>query len=307
MTAVAILGVFVADLSFEAPRLPVMGETLLGSGFVMGPGGKGSNQAVAAAKAGAHTSFLTRLGNDAFGKIALDTWERAGVSTDAVIRMDDAPTGAAFIFVSTETRDNAIIVESGAAGHLAPADIDTLSHTIEGAKVFVTQLEQPMDAAEHGLARARAARVTTILNPAPAAPLSQEVLALCDVITPNESEAAALTGISVDSVDDARAAATALRNAGVGSALITLGERGALYDDGATCELVPAFSAGAVCDTTGAGDAFNGAFAAALAEGRPSLDAVRFACAAASLSVTRRGAAAAMASRAEIDALLARA
>ncbi|WP_108660760.1 ribokinase [Acuticoccus kandeliae] len=301
---VAILGIFVADLAFEAPRLPMMGETLLGEGFRMGPGGKGSNQAVAAAKAGADVAFITRLGADAFGEIALATWSEAGVDTATVVRDTARPTGAAFIFVSTRDGNNAIIVNAGAAGAIGPADLDAARDAIEGARVFVTQLEQPIDAAARGLAIARAAGVTTILNPAPAADLSDEILALCDYVTPNESEAAALTGIAVDTVEDARAAADRLIARGVGRAVLTLGERGALYHDGRDAVLVPAFSAGPVRDTTGAGDAFNGGFATALAEGADPLAAVRFACATGSLSVTRPGAAAAMPTRAEIDALL---
>ena len=301
---VVILGIFVADLAFEAPRLPVMGETILGKGFRMGPGGKGSNQAVAAARAGAGVAFLTRLGADQFGEIALKTWSEAGIDTSFIVRDTERPTGAAFIFISTETRDNAIIVESGAAGALSPADVDAARAAIEGAKVFVTQLEQPIAAARRGLELARAAGVATVFNPAPAVPLPDGFLALCDYVTPNESEAEAITGLKVGSVEEARAAAARLREMGAGAAIITLGEKGALFHDGDVSELVPAFRAGAVRDTTGAGDAFNGGFATALAEGRAPLDAVRFACATASLSVTKLGTAPAMPARQEIEALL---
>lgn len=304
MSDVLILGIFVADLAFEAPRLPVMGETLLGQGFRMGPGGKGSNQAVAAAKAGAGVTFLTRLGTDSFGEIALKVWGEAGIDTRRVIRDDSRPTGAAFIFISTETRNNAIIVESGAAGALSVADVEGARDAIEGAKVFITQCEQPLDAAQQALRIAREAGVATVFNPAPAVPLPDGFLALCDYVTPNESEAAAITGLAVETVEEARAAAVRLCEMGAGAAVLTLGDKGALYHDGTVSELVPAFKVGEVRDTTGAGDAFNGAFATALAEGRTPLDAVRFACAAASLSVTRLGAALAMPLRAEIDALI---
>lgn len=304
MSDVVILGIFVADLAFEAPRLPVMGETILGQGFRMGPGGKGSNQAVAAAKAGAGVTFLTRLGDDQFGEIALKTWGEVGIDTSFAVRDAERPTGAAFIFISTETRDNAIIVESGAAGALSPADVDAARAAIEGARVFVTQLEQPIEAARRGLEIARGAGVATLFNPAPAVPLPDGFLALCDTVTPNESEAEAITGVKVQSLDEARSAADRLRQMGAGAAIITLGEKGALYHDGTVSELVPAFNAGAVRDTTGAGDAFNGGFATALSQGRAPLEAVRFACATASLSVTRLGTAPAMPSRQEIDALL---
>ncbi|MEO1102545.1 MAG: ribokinase [Pseudomonadota bacterium] len=304
MSDVAILGIFVADLAFEAPRLPKMGETLLGQGFRMGPGGKGSNQAVAAAMAGAQTAFITRLGEDDFAQIALNTWGPAGVDTSAIIRDRERPTGAAFIFISTETRDNAIIVESGAAGAISVADVESVAATISGAKVFVTQLEQPVRAAERALQIAREAGVVTVFNPAPAVPLSDAFLSLCDYATPNESEAATITGQNVESIDEARAAADILLARGVKTAVLTLGEKGALYHDGTVSELIPAYPVGEVRDTTGAGDAFNGGFATALAEGRKPLDAVRFACATASLSVTRLGTAPAMPAREEIELLM---
>ena len=305
MSDVAILGIFVADLAFEAPRLPSMGETLLGERFEMGPGGKGSNQSVAAGRAGADVAFLTRLGADSFGEIARGVWAGAGVDASHIIRDTERPTGAAFIFVSTETRDNAISVQSGAAGALSAADVESMRGVIEGAKVFVTQLEQPIGAAHRALQIARSAGVTTILNPAPAADLGDDLLTLCDYLTPNESEAAAIAGVPVGSVEEARAAADIILRRGVGAAVLTLGERGALYHDGRVSELVPAFAAGPVRDTTGGGDAFNGGLATALAEGRAPLDAVRFACATAGIAVTRFGAAASMPDRAEIDALLA--
>lgn len=302
--SVAILGIFVADLAFEAKRLPKMGETILGEGFRMGPGGKGSNQAVAAAKAGARVTFITRVGRDPFADIALKAWGEAGIDTSRVIADPDRPTGAAFIFVSTVDRNNAIIVEAGAAGALSAADIEGCRDAIEGAQVFVTQLEQPIPAARRGLEIARAAGVATVFNPAPAAALPDDFLALCDYATPNESEAAELAGLAVETVDEARAAADRLLARGVRCAILTLGERGALFHDGTTSELVPAFPVPRVLDTTGAGDAFTGGFATALAEGRPPLEAVRFGCATASLSVTKLGTAPAMPSRAEIDAML---
>ncbi|MEM8552732.1 MAG: ribokinase [Pseudomonadota bacterium] len=304
MADVVVLGIFAVDLAFEAPRLPAVGETLLGEGFRMGPGGKGSNQAIAAAKAGARTAFLTRIGQDAFADIALKTWNDAGVGTSAIIRDEGRATGAAFIFVSTETGDNAVIVESGAAGAISADDADDWTPLIGASKVFVTQLEQPQDAARRALQIAKVAGVTTIMNPAPAATLDDALLASCDFLTPNEAEAAGLTGRTVNTVDDARTAAETLRGRGVGTVIVTLGAEGALIHGEGISERVPAFHAGPVRDTTGAGDAFNGAFACALAEGRSPRDAVRFGCAAASLSVTRPGAAAASATRAEIDAFL---
>ncbi len=303
---IAILGIFVADLAFTAPRLPIIGETILGQGFRMGPGGKGSNQSAAAAKAGGSVSFITRLGRDAFAEIALKTWTEAGIDTRHVVADNSRPTGAAFIFVSSETGDNAIIVEPGAAGALSLADVEAARPAIEGAKIFLTQLEQPVPVAVAALAMARAAGVTTILNPAPAAPLDASVFALCDVVTPNESEAALLTGLPVGNPAEAKLAAEALLAKGARSAVITLGENGALFHDGRQTLHVPAFRVGEVVDTTGAGDAFSGAFAVALAEGKPPPEAIRFGCAAAAISVTRPGTAPAMPRRAEIEALLAK-
>jgi ribokinase len=307
---VTILGIFVADLAFRAKRLPVMGETILGNGFALGPGGKGSNQSVAAAKSagpGRAIRFITKVGQDPFGDIGIKTWADAGVDTSNVIKVDTHPTGAAFIFVSTETGNNAIIVESGAAGTLSIADVEAAQNAITSAQVFITQLEQPIPVAHRALEIARKAGVTTVFNPAPAAPVSAAMLALCDYVTPNESEAATLTGLPVDTLDQARQAADKLLSMGVKTALITLGEKGALLHDKAQSVVVPAFKAGAVVDTTGAGDAFNGGFAVALAEGRTPIDAVRFGCAVAGISVTRPGTAPSMPTRAEIEALLSKA
>ncbi len=299
---VTILGVFVADTAYRADRQPKMGETILGNSFILGPGGKGSNQAVAAAMAGADVSFITRLGEDAFADMAMKTWEKAGV-TPAVTRDPSSYTGAAYIFIEDKTGNNAIIVCPGAASTISPADIDARADLISGSAVFVTQLEQPISAAKRALEIARKAGVTTVLNPAPAAPLGDDIFALCDYVTPNETEAEALTGKSVGTVDEARKAGDALIAMGVGTAIITLGERGALIHNSDLSELVPAFKAGKVVDTTGAGDAFNGGFAAALARGFSPLEAVRFGCAVASISVTRPGTAPSMPSLDEAMAL----
>lgn len=303
MGHVAILGVFVADTTFKAERQPRMGETILGQSFTLGPGGKGSNQAVAAGRAGAQVHFVARIGRDAFGDMARAVWADAGV-TSAVIDSDEA-TGAAMIFIEAGSGDNAIIVAPGAAGGITPADVDERADAIGGAAVFVTQLEQPMDAAMRALEIARAGGATTILNPAPAADLPDGMLALCDYVTPNETEAEALSGIAVHDLTSARAAADALLAEGVARAVIvTLGAQGVLFHDAETSVAIPAVTAGPVVETTGAGDAFNGAFAAGLAEGMDPVAAARFGCACAGLSVTRPGAAASMPTRADIDALL---
>jgi ribokinase len=308
MKPIVILGIFVADTAYRADRMPKMGETILGRTFALGPGGKGSNQAVAAAMAqsgtGGKTHFITRLGRDDFAQIARSTWAKAGVHPE-VTEDAESYTGAAFIFLEEATGNNAIIVSPGAAGRVSVADVDARRGLIEGAAVFVTQLEQPIPAARRALEMARAAGVRTILNPAPAAPLDDAMLALCDFVTPNESEAEALTGLPVTSVAEAEKAADALLAKGVGACVITLGGNGALYRDRSRSVHVPVISAGPVVETTGAGDAFNGGFAVALSEGRDVVEAVRFGCATAGISVTRPGTAPAMPARAEIDTLLA--
>jgi ribokinase len=297
---IVILGVFVADTAYRADRPPRMGETILGRSFALGPGGKGSNQAVAAARAGGEVHFVTKLGQDTFADMALKTWAEAGV-TPAVTQHPESYTGAAYIFVEHATGNNAIIICPGVAGTISPDDILARADLIAYSGVFVTQLEQPMDAAMTAL---RIAGGIRILNPAPAAALPEGMLALCDFVTPNESETEALTGLPVHSLSEAETAAKALLAKGARAAVITLGERGALYHDGSRTVHVPVFSAGTVVETTGAGDAFNGGFAAALAEGMDPVQAVRFGCATASISVTRPGTAPSMPHREEILALL---
>lgn len=305
MGRVVILGVFVADTSYRAARMPRIGETILGQGFALGPGGKGSNQAVAAARLGAEVHLISRLGDDAFAAMAMETWSAAGVRP-AVTRDPVSYTGAAFIFVDAGSGDNAIIISPGAAARLGPADLEAQAGLIGGASVFMTQLEQPLEAAVRGLEIARAAGVTTILNPAPARDLPDAVLGLCDWVTPNESEAAGLTGLPVASVEAARVAADTLLARGAGGVVVTLGAQGALLHGGGVSEVVPAIPAGPVVETTGAGDAFNGGFAVGLAEGLPPAEAVRLAAAVAGISVTRPGTAPSMPTRAEVAALLAR-
>ena len=203
---IVILGVFVADTAYRAARPPRMGETILGSAFALGPGGKGSNQAVAAARAGGEVHFISRLGQDGFADMALKTWADAGV-TAAITQDPQSFTGAAYIFIEEASGDNAIIICPGAAGDISVADVEDKKTLIEQAAVFVTQLEQPMEAAHRALEIAKAAGVKTILNPAPAAEIPDAMLGLCDYVTPNESEAEGITGIPVQTVEDADAAA----------------------------------------------------------------------------------------------------
>lgn len=301
---VAILGIFVADLAFMGDRMPKIGETIAGSGFKMGPGGKGSNQSVAAARVGAKVTFISKIGRDTFGEIAQKTWANEGITAQIGLS-DTDPSGAAFIYVNDKTGENAIIVYPGAAGTLSAADVDAAAASIRGAKVFVTQLEQPVAAAQRALEIAKAAGVTTVFNPAPAEHFPDAIYPLCDYIAPNESEAAALVGFPLNSMEDAHRAGDVLLKRGAKNALITLGERGALLHSSHGSVHVPAVAAGAVIDTAGAGDAFVGGFAAAIASGTSPAEAVRFGCTVAGLSVTRRGTAPSMPLRAEVEALLA--
>jgi ribokinase len=304
--SVLVMGSFVADLAFRAARIPVWGETLMGSSFALGPGGKGSNQAVACARAGAKTQFFSKLGDDAFGKIARELWASDGIDA-SLVGMSVTPTGAATIMIDQVRGENAIIVVPGACFTLTPGEVDAAASAIRSASVFLTQLELPLDTVERGMKIARDAGVPTILNPAPAPeqPLPDSLIALSDYFIPNETEAALLTGMPVTNVEEAKAAATELQRRGVRNVILTLGSKGALVQqaDGSST-LVPAVNAGPVVETTGAGDAFCGGFAAALAEGKSLLDAARFGCATAGISVTRPGTAPSMPLRKEIDALM---
>jgi ribokinase len=292
-SGVTILGIYVADLAFRAGRQPVMGETIMGSSFAMGPGGKGSNQTVAAARAGAEVTFISKLGKDNFGDAALAMYAKEGVTARAP-QDPKISTGAAYIFVQDGTGANAIIVVPGAAGTISVADVEANADAIENASVFMTQLEQPIPSAIRALEIAKLAGTITIFNPAPAAPLDDAIYKLCDYATPNESEASLLTGVAVIDIETARKAAEVLLMKGVGTALITLGGQGSLLHSATQSIHIPIFNAGPVVDTTGAGDAFNGGFAAALARGETPEAAARFGSAVAGISVTRPGTAPSM-------------
>ncbi len=302
-SGVAILGIYAADLAFTAKRQPVMGETLLGSRFTMGPGGKGSNQSVAAARAGAKVTFISRVGKDAFGDVALAMYAKEGIAC-RVPQDEKHATGAAYIFLEEGTGSNAIIVVPGAAGQVGLADVEAAKDVITSSAVFMVQLETPVEAALAGLKLAKGAGVATVFNPAPAAKLDDAIYQYCDYCTPNESEAALLTGVEVKDLDTARRAAEVLLSKGVGMALITLGAQGSLLHGKGKSVHIPIFSAGKVVDTTGAGDAFNGGFAAALARGAAPEEAARFGSAVAGISVTRPGTAPSMPYLHEVQALL---
>jgi ribokinase len=300
---VTVMGSYVTDLAFLTDKLPAWGETYMGSGFRMGPGGKGSNQAVAAARAGAPVSFISKLGRDLFGDLARKTYRDEGIDTTYLLETD-SPTGAALIVVHAQRGENSIVVVPGACFELSPEEVAQARELIARSPVFVTQLELALPTVEFGLELAHSLGVPTILNPAPGRALPASIFQNCDYITPNETEAEIITGIHVASLADAERAADALLARGARNAVITLGAQGVLVKNRTLNEHVPAFRVGDVVDTTGAGDAFNGGFAVALAEGCGIAEAARFGCAVAGISVTRPGTASSMPRRAEIDALL---
>lgn len=301
---ITVLGSFVADLAFRTKRIPAWGETVLGSGFILGPGGKGSNQAVAARRLGHRVSFISKLGRDPFGDLARRMYEREGIDAQFVFEAPDLSTGGAAIIIDDASGENAIIVVPGACYEVTPAEIDLALSRIAESAVFLTQIELRLPSVEHGLRVAHALGVPTILNPAPAVALRGSIFPLCDYLTPNESEAAALTGLPVTSLTQAERTAEALLDLGVRDVVVTLGAEGAFVKNETISQHIPAVDAGPVVETTGAGDAFSGGFAVAIAEGKDIVAATRFACAVAGISVTRPGTAPSMPTRSEVDTLL---
>ena len=300
---ITVMGSFVADLGFRSAELPAWGQTILGLEFRLGPGGKGSNQAVAAARLGARVSFISKLGRDAFAELARKTYREEGIDTRFVAEDPMLPTGAASVVVHDSKGENAIVVVPGASFELQECEVDAAREVIAESAVFLAQLETRMPTVEHGLRLARELGVTTLLNPAPAQAVPERIYALCDYLTPNESEASTLTGIAVRDVESAEKAAEALLLRGAQNIVITLGENGALVKTAGITEHVPAFDAGPVIETTGAGDAFNGGFAVALSKGMDIVEATRFGCVVAGISVTRHGTAQSMPASNEVETL----
>ena len=304
MTAtVTVVGSLNMDLVARAPRIPLPGETIIGGGFRTVPGGKGANQAVAAARLGAQVSIVGRVGRDAFARSLLEAMIAAGVDHAFVGQDPQAATGIALIVVD-DSGENSIVVAPGANMCLSPADVAAAERAIAAADVCLLQLEIPLESVTRAAEVAQAHGVTVILNPAPARLMPAALLSLVDVLVPNESEAALLTGHPVDDQATAEAAAGALRAMGVGTVILTLGELGALLARDGKAEHFPAFAVTPV-DTTGAGDAFLGGFAVALAEGRALADAVRWGNAAGGLATTRLGAQPSLPTRAALEHLLA--
>lgn len=305
MARVVVLGSSGFDLTVRLPRLPRPGETLLGGELHTGPGGKGANAAVAARRAGAEVTFLTAFGDDDFGRRVIEHDRNEGIDLSHARTVTGVANQVALIFVGDDG-ENLIGVAPGASAELTPGDIDALPETVfaPGA-VCLACLEVPLATVAQGLKRARSAGLTTVLNPAPAdkALLERLVLPDVDVLTPNQEEARALTGLPTGTAEQAAEAGRVLRSLGARAVIVTLGGAGCVVVSDVEETLVPA-PAVEVVDTVGAGDAFNGALAVALAEGRPLVEAAAWACAAGALAVTRTGAQGALPRRGEIDRLL---
>jgi ribokinase len=307
MAKIVVIGSFNMDLISYMERMPRPGETVHGIRFLTGPGGKGSNQAVAAARLGAEVTFVGRVGQDSFGDTAVELWRGEGINTRCVVRDPDHATGVAPIFVEESTAENTIVVILGANNALSPADVDAAQAEIAGADVLLTQLEIPLETVQRALELAKQHGVITILNPAPAPanPLPESMLKLVDYLTPNETELNAMGG------EDDASAATTIEEKGrrllafdAQTLVVTLGARGAQRITKEESTLIPRYEVKAV-DTTGAGDAFNAGLAVALAEGKPWDQAIRLAHATAALSVTKPGTTPSMPTRAEVEAFLA--
>jgi ribokinase len=301
---IVVLGLFAADLTSRVPRLPHWHETLEGLGATLGPGGKASNQAIAAARLGAVASFIGKVGADPFGEMAKRLYDQEGVDRSHLATGTSAVTGTALILVDDSSGHNAIVVNGGATATLTAAELDAAEPAIRGADVFLLTLEAPLPLVARAIAMARRNSVPVVLNTAPARAFDWSVLPAVSVVTPNEVEAASLLGSPVSSIDDAWRAAREFRTRGAAAAIVTLGEQGAVLSSREHELHVPAFTVPRVVDTTGAGDAFNGALAVALAEGQPLPEAARFAAAAAALCVSAIGAANSMPRRADVEARL---
>ncbi|WP_262589461.1 ribokinase [Candidatus Pelagibacter communis] len=294
MDAICVFGVFVADLCFFAETIPVKGQTVLGKNHIVGPGGKGSNQAIAAARLKGDVHFITKIGQDTHANMALNLYKEAQLNTNSIIQVKNLSTGVAGIMID-ENGNNAINVVAGAAAHLNNKDIDQNLNTIKKSKIFLTQLETPEQVTFYALSKAKENNCTTILNPAPARKIEEQYFKLIDYFTPNETEAEFYLNKKIKSENDIKEAANQFLKKGVKNIIITLGEKGVYYSNGKEDYFVEACKLkNNVVDTTGAGDAFNGAFAVGLANSLENKDALVFANKVAGISTTKLGAAASM-------------
>ena len=294
MNSICVFGVFVADLCFFGETIPVKGQTVLGKNHIVGPGGKGSNQAIAAARLKGDVHFITKIGQDSHADMALTLYKKAKININSIIQDKNLSTGVAGIMVD-EKGHNAINVVAGAAAHLNNEDIDQNLNTIKNSKIFLTQLETPEQVTLYALSKAKENNCVTILNPAPARKIEEEYFKLIDYFTPNETEAEFYLNKKIKSENDIKEAANQFLKKGVKNIIITLGEKGVYYSNGKEDYFVEACKLkNNVVDTTGAGDAFNGAFVVGLSNDLKNKDALVFANKVAGISTTKLGAAASM-------------
>jgi len=300
---ITVVGSYVVGITIRAPRFPVAGETLIGREFDLGPGGKGSNQAIGATRLGAETQLLVKLGQDNFGDSAVDLYKHENMSTTYVTLMPDADTGVALITLN-EVGENHIIIYPGANDLLLPEDVDAMEDEISRSDVVMSVLEIKPETAGRAMALGRKHGVLTILNPAPAQALSKEILRNVDVITPNETELKILLGLAPDENGDVKEMAKALQTMGVRNIVVTQGGSGVLIvDETGKVSQIPGIQV-SVVDTTGAGDAFNAALATALGEGKTLLEATKFAAVAGGLCCTKLGVIPALPTREMVEAKL---
>jgi ribokinase len=284
---ILVIGSSNTDMTIKSERLPAPGETILGGKFLMGAGGKGANQAVAARRLGGDVTFVCKVGRDIFGDNAIKGYEKEGIDTSHILR-SDAPSGVALILVDAKA-ENSIAVAPGANGDLTPEDIRNLRGVIAEASYLILQLEVPVETVLEAARIAHEAGVYVILNPAPACPLPEELFRYVDLFIPNETELSTFSGLPVEDVASAEKAAAAMQAKGVGKLIVTMGSKGALICEGGPSVFVPAHKVKAV-DTTAAGDTFCGALCVAISEGKSLQDAAAFACAASALTVQKMGA-----------------
>ena len=303
MGKVTVFGSFVVDLMARSPHLPVPKETVKGSMFRMGPGGKGFNQGVAAHKAGADVTMITKVGKDSFSHVALDTMTELSMPKDQVFISDTDATGIALILVDEKTSQNEIIIVPGACGTINKNETDSIEQAIKESEYVLMQLEVNQDANERVADLAQKYGCKVIVNTAPYSPISDEFLSKVYMVTPNEIEAEELTGVQVADLASASKAAKWFYRKGVKKVIITMGELGAFVSSDGREEIIPSYRV-PVADTTGAGDAFNGGLLAALGEGKDIWEAARFASALAALSVQKLGTTPSMPTRSEIETFL---
>lgn len=285
---IVVVGSTNMDMVVKTSHIPVPGETVLAGSFFMNPGGKGANQAVTIARLGGEITFISKVGNDVFGKQAFQLFDEEGINTFYILSDDELPSGVALITVDQDA-ENSIVVASGANANLLPADLEDALAAIDKAGIVLMQLETPMETIHFVAKYASSKGISVILNPAPMNTLTPELLRYIDILTPNKTEAEMLSGIKVKNIDSAKKAAKIIYGMGVKNVVVTMGALGAVICQGNKVQVAPAVKVDAI-DTTAAGDVFNGALAVALSEGKVLVDAAQFACAAAAIAVTRMGA-----------------